>query len=66
MGARAIPRLLEALRNESPGVRAQVVRILGKSPRPEVLPALYRLLLDDPDAAVREAAAEVLEVIDSG
>jgi HEAT repeat protein len=63
MGGRAVPRLIEALRDVNPRLRAQAARALARSGRPEVLPELHALL-DDPHPFVRETAAEVLENLD--
>ena len=61
MGARAVPRLIEALRDPDANVRRHAARTLGKNPRAaDAVPAL-RELLDDPEPIVREAAVEALQ-----
>ena len=60
MGGRATTRLVEALGERDPRVRASAVHVLGKAGLPATaIPAIQRLLLDA-DAGVRESAREAL------
>ncbi len=58
---RQITVLMEALFAERPDVRVQAARLLGEFVEPEVSGQLYRVALEDEDAAVREQAASSLE-----
>jgi HEAT repeat protein len=59
---RAIEPLIEALRDEVPAVREQVVRALGVLEAKRAVPHL-RQLIHDPDMDVSHAAVEALEQI---
>ena len=60
MGSRATTRLVEALADHAPRIRASAVHVLGKAGLPATaVPAIQRLLLDA-DAGVREAARTAL------
>lgn len=55
--------LTEALNDPAPDVRAQVVDALRRVAGARAIPALVRLLLRDPDAVVRRAAARSLGML---
>ena len=60
MGGRATTRLVEALADRAPRIRASAAHVLGKAGLPATaVPAIQRLLLDA-DASVREAARAAL------
>jgi HEAT repeat protein len=61
-GSDAVPALTALLTHENPTVRWQAIRTLGKIREPSLptLPDLMRLTLSDPDALVREHAAEAM------
>ena len=64
MGARAVPRLIEALQHTEARVRRQAVRTLGKCSRgQEAVPALLPLLRD-PNPLVRDMVVETLDLLD--
>lgn len=60
-----LPALLQLAQHEDPGIRADASHFLALSHSPDALPALQKLG-DDPDATVREIAADSLaELTDS-
>ena len=60
MGGRATPRLVDALGNRDPRIRASAAHVLGKAGLPvTAIPAIQRLLLDT-DGGVRESARAAL------
>jgi HEAT repeat protein len=62
-GKFAVENLIRALRDKSPRVREVAVLALGKIKHLDAVPALMSVAENDPDDAVRAAAAEALEAI---
>jgi HEAT repeat protein len=64
-GARAAPRLIDALSDPDSIVRVFAVSELGRIGDSRAVEAV-RPLLDDEDSLVRESAADVLEMLGAG
>ncbi|MFU8868942.1 HEAT repeat domain-containing protein [Natronococcus sp.] len=60
-----VPRVRELLEDDHAPVRANAALTLGLADREEAVDALESLAADDPDGAVRDAAARALERIES-
>jgi len=58
-----VENLIRALQDRSPRVREVAVLALGKIKHLDAVPALTTVAENDPDDAVRAAAAEALQAI---